>query len=367
MKLFDEVFQNYRNIASTLGSVPGVSEEAALTAIKHDLPLFLSARISPALQSSYRCYGGFGEPNRTFAKVPWVAVCHRSVAKSVKDGYFVVLLFRQDMEGCWLSLNQGFTQYKDAFGRDDLARRQARVGAKVLAGMVDVPSGFTLGSIDLGATTALGKGYESGAILSRFYGASQPLPDSEFGHDFLQLFEAYDKLVAKAGENPILLLPDAEEPFQAAVAEIAKRMTQPPEVPSGKLPPRGSHLSKSRKHWRRDPFMAAAALVNANYQCELDKSHTTFLSRATNQNFVEAHHLVPMAHQPNYQYSLDVPENIVALCPTCHRKIHHGLSSERKKMATRLLKQRLSLLEERGIILSEMEIKEIYRHELDED
>ncbi|MGY5801836.1 MrcB family domain-containing protein [Rhizobium sp. LEGMi12c] len=366
MKLLDEVFQDYRNIASALGSVPGMSAEPALTAIKHDLPLFFNARISPALQSSYRCYGGFGEPNRTFAKVPWVAVCHRSVAKSVKDGYFVVLLFRQDMAGCWLSLNQGFTQYKSAFRRDDLARRQARNGAELLAGMVDVPNGFTLGSIDLGATTDLGKGYESAAVLSRFYSASQPLPDRDFEDDFLQLLEAYDKLVVKVGENPILLLPDAEEPYQAAAAEIARSMTQP-EVPSGKLQPRSSQVSKARKLWRRDPFMAAAAIVNAAYQCELDKSHTTFISRATNQNFVEAHHLIPMAHQLNHKYSLDVPENIVALCPTCHRKIHHGFSSERKKMAIALLKRRSKLLYDRGIALSELEIKEIYRHELDED
>ncbi|WP_080635872.1 MrcB family domain-containing protein [Rhizobium leguminosarum] len=367
MKLLDEVFAKYRNIANSLRSVPGESTEPALNALRRDLPLFLKTKIPPGLQPSYRCYGGFGEPNRTFANVPWVAVCDRSVASSVRDGYFIVLLFRQDMAGCWLSLNQGFTQYKLAFRRDELARRQARNGAELLARMVEVPTGFVLGPIDLSATTDLGKGYEAGSVLSRFYGATEPLSEIELENDFVRLLDVYQKLTAKVGENPVLLLPDVEGPYQAAVAEIAKGVQPPPKIPPGKILPKNSQSSNSRRLWRRDPIMAAAALVNANYRCEFDAAHTTFQSRATRQNFVEAHHLVPIARQADHIFSLDVPENIVALCPTCHRKIHHGIGGERKKMATALFKRRATSLARRGIDLTETEVKEIYRHELDED
>ena len=48
--------------------------------------------------------------------------------------------------------------------------------------------------------------------------------------------------------------------------------------------------------------------------------------------FVEVHHLIPMEKQNDFEDSLDVPENIVALCPNCHRKIHLASKSEKQPM-----------------------------------
>lgn len=37
---------------------------------------------------------------------------------------------------------------------------------------------------------------------------------------------------------------------------------------------------------------------------------------------MEAHHLIPLGAQKNFDYSLDITPNIVSLCPNCHRAIH---------------------------------------------
>lgn len=60
----------------------------------------------------------------------------------------------------------------------------------------------------------------------------------------------------------------------------------------------------------RNRTYALTALNNANHQCEVDNSHTTFIRRADKLPYTEPHHLIPMAMQGRYSVSIDVPENI---------------------------------------------------------
>jgi MrcB-like, N-terminal domain len=79
--------------------------------------------------SRYRVYGSVGQPNWTLAYIPWVAILRRDITRSTERGYYVVLLFSQDMQSCFLSLNQGFTQ--TALGgipSDDVATQRAEAG-----------------------------------------------------------------------------------------------------------------------------------------------------------------------------------------------------------------------------------------------
>lgn len=364
------VYLGYIPTAASLVTVPGIKSVPALVTIKDSLPNFLANQLAALGRNpeEYRCYGGYGEPNRTFAKVPWVACCRRSVTKSVKDGYFIVLLFREDMAGCWLSLNQGYTQYQKAFVNDAAARKQAQVGATALAHIIDVPAGYVVGPIELAASTSLGKGYESGAIISRYYsGDSEPTPE-QLSDDFAKLMEIYDRLLEKVGSNVVALLPDAEGPYQAAASELAnKKSSKLQPIASGPRTPLRNQTSISKGRWRRDPNVAATALRNAHYQCEVDATHLSFIARKSKENFVEAHHLIPMAEQNRYTHSLDVPENVVSLCPTCHRLLHHGGYQARFAIASDLLSKRTAGLNTRGISISEAEIRTFYRHELDDD
>lgn len=94
---------------------------------------------------------------------------------------------------------------------------------------------------------------------------------------------------------------------------------------------------------------ALEALKTANFKCEADAGHNTFTSAVTGENYVEAHHLMPMGQQSSYHYNLDVPANIVALCPTCHRKIHHASATEKEDLLTKIYVHRKKVLEEASL------------------
>jgi len=48
--------------------------------------------------------------------------------------------------------------------------------------------------------------------------------------------------------------------------------------------------------------------------------------------FTEAHHLIPMSFQKDFlPINSDRKENIISLCPTCHRAIHLGNNKEKNE------------------------------------
>ena len=110
--------------------------------------------------------------------------------------------------------------------------------------------------------------------------------------------------------------------------------------------------------WRRSGILRNQALAYANYRCEIDNSHETFIAENTRMPYMEGHHALPMKMQNDFNVSLDVYANIVCLCPVCHRRIHHGLKFERIDMAKRIFDARGERLENSGIVLSSNEFIE---------
>jgi len=78
----------------------------------------------------------------------------------------------------------------------------------------------------------------------------------------------------------------------------------------------------AHERYKRDPKLIADAKERDSFSCQVDKSHITFISKGV--NYVEGHHVVPMFQQKNYSFELDDVNNILSLCPTCHREIHSG-------------------------------------------
>lgn len=93
------------------------------------------------------------------------------------------------------------------------------------------------------------------------------------------------------------------------------------------------------------------AKYQANYLCELemglndDEKNRLFIERSTNKNYVEGHHLIPMEYAKMFNYSLDVEANVICLCPSCHRLLHHGLNEERRVFIEKLYSNRIKRLE----------------------
>ena len=100
------------------------------------------------------------------------------------------------------------------------------------------------------------------------------------------------------------------------------------------------------------------ALRIADFKCEYDAEHPTFIRKKSNIPYTEAHHLVPLSCAELFKNSLDVEENIVSLCSTCHNQIHYGKDAE--NIIKKLFADRKELLKKAGIIISEQELLKLY-------
>lgn len=97
--------------------------------------------------------------------------------------------------------------------------------------------------------------------------------------------------------------------------------------------------------------IAKTALQMADFQCAIDPSHKTFISKLGKQ-YMEAHHLLPMNAQKDFGINIDRVENIVSLCPICHSAIHLGNDVVRLNRLNKLYSQRCDELKKCGIDIS---------------
>lgn len=111
---------------------------------------------------------------------------------------------------------------------------------------------------------------------------------------------------------------------------------------------------------KRDPRISAKAIIFSNYRCEYDESHKTFISKRTNENYVEGHHLIPLAFQVDFNTSIDVESNIIALCPTCHKLLHLGTTKEKEEILKKLYDARKERLKNSGILLTFKQLLKYY-------
>ncbi len=111
--------------------------------------------------------------------------------------------------------------------------------------------------------------------------------------------------------------------------------------------------------WRRSTVLRNQVLAAADYKCEINGSHETFIAEKTGKPYMESHHAIPMRLQPSFNNSLDIYANIICLCPICHRRVHYGIRSERTVMIQQIYHNRASRLANSGIRLSQDEFIEL--------
>jgi len=69
----------------------------------------------------------------------------------------------------------------------------------------------------------------------------------------------------------------------------------------------------------RDPDVIAEALLRAKGQCEDCKKDAPFIRKSDGSPYLEVHHKITLANGGK-----DTIDNVLALCPNCHRKAHFG-------------------------------------------
>lgn len=152
---------------------------------------------------------------------------------------------------------------------------------------------------------------------------------------------------------------DAKEDsiYQEEVNEVA---VNPNSVTSYKKEPRREPvLIGGREVYQRNVKIAKEVLVAKHFKCEIDGTHEMFKKKNSDELYAEAHHIVPMSKQKDYESDLDNKANIACLCSNCHRKIHYG--EDAPKLIEKLYNSHKDILKASGINISLDELIDIYK------
>ena len=108
------------------------------------------------------------------------------------------------------------------------------------------------------------------------------------------------------------------------------------------------YTSGSTRKYKTNARIAKTAIDIQNYKCLYNIEHKTFTSKLGKQ-YMEAHHLIPMAAQKDFNINIDRIENIVSICPVCHSAIHFGDKETRFELLRKLYNEKENELKSVGI------------------
>ena len=155
-------------------------------------------------KEKYKVKGSVGQGK--WADVPWIAIFDKSITQSATEGYYIVYLFNADMSGVYLSLNQGWTyfknKYKTKLGREKIVQVSNAWKNELSSTLND----FSYEAINLkneGKINSLVEGYELGHICGKFYSVEDMPSSEQLGLDLQNLIGVYREVKGKLKQNSV--------------------------------------------------------------------------------------------------------------------------------------------------------------------
>lgn len=230
---------------------------------------------------------------------PWVAIFNRLVTESAQRGFYPVYLFKEDMSGLYLSLNQGMTEAKERYASNAKVSLKARAeNFRAMLGPDIHP--FVDSEIDLapsqpGNDTAF---YEAGNICAVYYPAKSLPSEAVLAGHLMRALQLYQALI------------------DAGAAEEQKDETEVQTFIEGNGQVR-THLRIERNQkLAREVKRRKGTVCEA---CDLDFSK---MYGALGDGYIEAHHKLPFARLTGNAIPLHPIRDFAVLCANCHRMIH---------------------------------------------
>ncbi|MBU6418248.1 MAG: DUF3578 domain-containing protein [Proteobacteria bacterium] len=242
----------------------------------------------------------------TWARGPWVGIFDKLVTSSAQNGYYPVYLFREDMTGLYLSLNQGMTEAKKLYKADAktaLKSRAAHFRAMLGKEIHDYPElNIDLRSSDSTNDTAF---YEAGNICAKLYPLGHLPNETQLVSDLLNMIQLYDLLIQ--GET------------NSGVSNTTKEGDEPSEMTY-------EDATRFRMHKRieRNASLAKSVKKLHGYICQVCDIDFEIIYGEIGKEYIEAHHLKPLASLKGKRVAMDPAKDFAVLCANCHRMIHRS-------------------------------------------
>ena len=276
---------------------------------KHPLASFIrdgfrdAILATPLKTSKFLIKGSAGQGN--WARGPWLAIFNPIITTSAQFGYYPVYLFREDMAGVYLSINQAMTENKTLYKAD--AKTVLKAKAQNYRAMIGHNTGrFSYQDIDLAPSTASNDTafYEAGNITSVYY-SLQSIPDEEtLINDLHNVLILYDQLL----ESEAL---QESEPTSDEV-----------NILNSKIYIEDTTKLKLHKRIERNIKLTQKAKLIHGYKCQSCGFDFEKKYGEIGRNYIEAHHLFPLSMIKNQKVKMDPKTDFAVLCSNCHRMIH---------------------------------------------
>jgi len=249
----------------------------------------------------------------TWARGPWVGIFNPVVTRSAQKGYYVCFLFREDMRGVYLSLNQGVTEAKENYKSDAKAALHAR--AQNFRAMLGKQiARFPRFVIDLAPSSANNDTalYEAGNICAVYYSVDSIPEEEEIRNDLISMIELYEALIEGETNNDVSLDSEGDVPSHIDYEDATKFRLH-------KRIERNASLIKKVKRVRGSA-------------CEVCGTNFEHRYGAIGAGYIEAHHLKPLASLAGTKVPMNAAIDFAVLCANCHRMVHRsGLIDDIKK------------------------------------
>lgn len=131
-----------------------------------------------------------------WATIPWIAALDSRETTRTSHGVYVVYLFRAEMGGLYLTLNQGTTLVSAEFGRGAHAVLRSRA-AKLRTSAAGLSKrGFDLDDdIQLAHDSSIVRSYEAATVAHKLYPRGEVPTDSRLLDDLEAVLQVYSALV----------------------------------------------------------------------------------------------------------------------------------------------------------------------------
>ena len=144
--------------------------------------------------SNYSVSGSCGKGTRSSS--PYVAIMNNKITSTTQKGIYVDFIFKSDMSGFYLTIDQGIKNIKEEFGNkksSEIARQAAVYFRKMISDFKGFEIGLVSGHVKKGS---LEEGYENTRVIAKYYDKDNYTND-ELIEDLKNIMEIYDEITEK--------------------------------------------------------------------------------------------------------------------------------------------------------------------------